>query len=58
MGVKDLKNRKNINITLDKELLEFVDKYARQTGIPKTRIHDKALEILREKVEKGENIYK
>ena len=57
LGVKDLKNRKNINITLDKKLLDFVHEYAQQTRIPKTRIHDRALELLKEKVEKDEKIF-
>ena len=43
MGVKDLKNRKVINIAIDIEILERLDKYSKETGIPKTRICDRAL---------------
>lgn len=57
MGVKELKNRKNVNLTLDKELLAFMDKYAKETGIPKTRLHDKAMELLKEKYDNNEKIF-
>lgn len=57
MGIKDLKTRKVINIGIDKSLLARIDAYAAETGIPKTRLFDKALEIMLEKVKKKENIF-
>jgi len=57
MGIKDLKNRKHRTITISNELDEFIIEYSKKTGIPQSRIVDKALEILKERIEKGENIF-
>ncbi|RCX20857.1 ribbon-helix-helix protein [Anaerobacterium chartisolvens] len=57
MGRKDLKNRKDITLTLSKESHDFLAEYAKSTGIPKTRLVDKALEIMKEKIEKGERVF-
>ena len=57
MGAKDLKNRKIPGISIDNKLISFLREYSKQTGIPQTRLLDKAIELLKEKVEKGENLY-
>lgn len=57
MGVKDLKNRKVVNISLRLDLIEKLDVLAEKTGLPKTRLCDRALELLFEKCEKGENLF-
>jgi len=54
VGIKDLKNRKVVNFSIDIELLERLDKYSRQTGIPKTRVYDFALKEYLDKME-GKN---
>jgi hypothetical protein len=57
LGTKDLKNRKVINISLELSLIEFLKDYSQRTGIPQTRLVDRAVTDLKEKVERGENIY-
>jgi hypothetical protein len=57
LGAKDLKNRKIPGISIDNKLISFLREYSKQTGIPQTRLLDKAIELLKEKVEKGENLY-
>jgi len=54
VGIKDLKNRKVVNFSIDIELLERLDKYSKQTGIPKTRVYDFALKEYLDKME-GKN---
>lgn len=44
-----------IRITTDlpKELVEFVQKHKKETGINKARIYTEALKLFKEKIEKG-----
>jgi hypothetical protein len=57
LGARDLKNRKIPGISIDNKLISFLREYSKQTRIPQTRLLDKAIELLKEKVEKGENLY-
>ncbi len=54
MGIKDLKNRKVVNFSIDIEILKKLDEYSKKTGIPKTRIFDFALKEYLDK-ERNEN---
>jgi len=55
MGIKDLKTRKVVNFSIDIELLKRLDKYSKETGIPKTRIYDFALREYLDKMEGKQN---
>ena len=46
MGIKDLKHRKQLGGTVRIDLLEELNKLSKESGIPKTRLIDKALEML------------
>lgn len=57
MGVKDLKTRKVVNISLDLKNIEKLKELSEKTGIPQTRLADKALELLFKKYESGEKLF-
>lgn len=47
MAVKDLKNRKVKNLSIDKCLAEWLDQYSKETNIPQGRIIDEAIKKLK-----------
>jgi hypothetical protein len=57
LAVKDLKNRKQLTVTVDIRLLEFIYRYSKKTNIPKSVLIDKGIELLKEKIDRGENIF-
>ena len=48
-----MKDTIRITTDLPKELVEFVQKHKKETGISKARIYAEALKLFKEKVEKG-----
>lgn len=46
MANKDLKNRTPIGSAIDKILYEELKKYSKDTGIPISKLLDKAIELL------------
>lgn len=46
MGNKELKNRVTIGSAIDKELHKKLKEYSLQTGIPISKLLDKAIELL------------
>lgn len=57
MGAKDLKNRQHTTLSIDNELFDFLTDYSKKTGIPKSRLVDIGLKLLKEKVKKGDNLF-
>lgn len=51
MANKDLKNRTPISNAVDNELLKQLKKYSSETGIPISKLLDKAIELLLKSVE-------
>ena len=47
--MSDLTTRKRITTTLDKGLINKLDNLSKKTRIPKSKLHDEALELLFEK---------
>lgn len=52
MAVKDLKNRKVKNLSIDKCLAEWLEEYSKKNNIPMGRIMDEAIKSYREKIER------
>lgn len=50
---KTMEDMIRITTDLPKELVEFVQKHKKDTGISKARIYTEALKLFKEKVEKG-----
>lgn len=46
LGNKDLKNRVTIGSAIDKELYKKLKEYSLQTGIPVSKLLDKAISLL------------
>ncbi|MET3505622.1 ribbon-helix-helix domain-containing protein [Halalkalibacter oceani] len=44
MGIRDLKHRRPLSSTLRNDLFEYLDQVHRETGMPKTRLLDRAVE--------------
>ena len=57
MAWKNLKTRKQLTVTIDIKHSDFINAYSDKTGIPKSVLIDKGIEMLREKIEKGENLF-
>lgn len=52
MANKDLKTRTPIGSAVDKELYEKLKNYSKDTGIPISKLLDKAIKLLLESTEK------
>ena len=50
--MSDLTTRKRVTTTLDKELVEKLDKLSKETRIPKSKLFDEAIEDLLKKHKK------
>lgn len=51
MAVKDLKNRKVKNLSIDRRLAEWLEEYSKKNNIPMGRIMDEALKLYKDKFE-------
>lgn len=48
---KDLKNRTPVGSAIDNELYNWLKEFSKNTGIPISKLLDKAIELLKEEVE-------
>lgn len=52
MSRKDLANREPVNCAVDKDLNQKLKQLSADTGVPKSKLLDKAIKLLLESVEK------
>lgn len=48
---KDLKNRTPVGSAIDNELYNWLKEFSKNTGIPISKLLDKAIQLLKEEVE-------